>query len=101
MSKLAEYRATHDNPHGSDYTFIPDAEGINILIQFWNVVKGLGRGRSVQALNHKAVDPKDPAVMDEMREAHDTNQFILGDGRFSDKDAAERLPNRKQKKKRR
>lgn len=98
--KLAQYRATHGNPEGSDYTFIPDPEGVNILIQFWNVVKGLARGRSVDALNHKAIDPSDPAVMDKMLLAHDTNQFVLGEGRFSDQQAAERIPNRKKKKRR-
>lgn len=99
--KLAQYRATHGNPEGSDYTFVPDQEGLNILAQVWNVIKGLARGRSVEALNHKAVDPKDPMVWEQMVEAHDTNQWLLGEGRFSDKQAGEQLPNRKKKKKRR
>lgn len=99
--KLAQYRATHDNPHGSDYTFVPDQDGTALLGQVWGVVKGLARGRNVDALRAKAVDPKGPETRVKMLEAHDTNNWLLGEGRFDTRmTIADKLPNRKKKKKR-
>jgi len=94
--KLAEYRETHGNPEGSDYTFTPDPEGLNILQQIWNVVLGLAKQRSVDALNAKAIDPRSPETQRRVDLAHDTNQFVMG---LNARDAGN-VPNRKKKRRR-
>lgn len=80
--KLAQYRATHGNPEGSDYTFIPNEDGTALLGQVWNVVKGFCRQKNIDALAAKAVDPRNPQTRIKMLDAHDTNQWLLGEGKY-------------------
>lgn len=96
--KLAEYRATHGNPQGSDHAFTPTENGMGVLNEVWNVVKGLARGRNVDALRAKAVDPNGPNTRTKMLEAHDTNQWLLGEGRFDTRITVTK-PEKPQKKK--
>lgn len=99
--KPAEFRATHGNPQGSDHLFEPTDNGMGILNEAWNVVKGLARGRNVDALRAKEVDPRNPNTRHKMLEAHDTNQWLLGEGPYDTRmTVVDKVPNRKKKKKR-
>lgn len=102
MEKLAQYRATHGNPQGSDYEFVPDIEANSLFRTIWNVIRGLSTQRSLDAVIALRVDPKNPRTREKLEEAVDTNNWILGQGRFDTRmTVADKVPNRKGKKRRR
>lgn len=94
--KLAQFRATHDNPHGSDYAFQPDENGDNIGDAANGIVKGLGRERTLAALDAKRLNASNAELLKD--EAHDTNMFILGRERFDTRITTTPQPEQKKKK---
>lgn len=52
-------------------------------------------------LNAKAVDPHGPETRHKITDAHDTNQWVLGEGPYDTRiTVVDKVPNRKKKKKR-
>lgn len=96
--KIGEYRATHGNPHGSDYEFQPDPEGNNVHRQGLNIINGLVRQRILEAFEAKEVNPRSIATADKVDLAHDTNMWRLDKGRF-DTNATPTEPKAEKKKK--
>ena len=98
--KLAQFRATHDNPNGSDDTFIPDREGTHIVDTVFKVIKGLAIDRTLDALTAKEVNPRSPETQRRVDLAHGTNVWLEEFRTPDSQPCADKVPNRKKKRRR-